>query len=194
MELESETKVGLSAVERLAMSKPKYVKSQQVVNSTQEPVINFGSLSVSSTGSSNHSLKQGGKLVSNLAVTKSSGPSPSCSPGQVRRSSSKNRPDSLLLHRQKCDLLKASAIVRRHPLVRRLQHKMTVAESDRKSESRSHQERIPTQFLTIQKSSEGLAKESAAPTLTSAPDTPNTLQTLTVFSSTAAWTGISLTR
>lgn len=144
MELESETKVGLSAVERLAMSKPKYVKSQQVVNSTQEPVINFGSLSVSSTGSSNHSLKQGGKLVSNLAVTKSSGPSPSCSPGQVRRSSSKNRPDSLLLHRQKCDLLKASAIVRRHPLVRRLQHKMTVAESDRKSESRSHQERIPT--------------------------------------------------
>uniref|UniRef100_A0A8C5HLQ1 Family with sequence similarity 110 member C n=1 Tax=Gouania willdenowi TaxID=441366 RepID=A0A8C5HLQ1_GOUWI len=31
-----------------------------------------------------------------------------CSPGQVRRSSSKKRPDSLLLYRQKCDLLKGS--------------------------------------------------------------------------------------
>ncbi|KAJ0060950.1 hypothetical protein NL108_001793 [Boleophthalmus pectinirostris] len=42
MELENETKVGLSAVERLAMSKPKYVKSQQVISTTQEPVISIG--------------------------------------------------------------------------------------------------------------------------------------------------------
>ncbi|XP_028460430.1 protein FAM110C [Perca flavescens] len=45
MELESETKGRMSAVERLAASKPKYVKSQHVVNSTQEPVISLGSAS-----------------------------------------------------------------------------------------------------------------------------------------------------
>ncbi|KAM7395379.1 hypothetical protein PAMA_006915 [Pampus argenteus] len=120
MELESETKGRVSAVERLAASKPKYVKSQQVVNSTQEPAISLGSASVSSTGSSNRSSNRGGKLV-----TKSDSPevrdySQSCSPGEVRRSSSKKRPDSLLLYRQKCELLRGSANARKHHITRKL--------------------------------------------------------------------------
>ncbi|XP_071388378.1 protein FAM110C [Centroberyx affinis] len=110
MELESEAKGGgMSAVERLAATKPKYVKSQQVVNSTQESVLSFGSASVSSTGSSNRSSNRSGKLDKGRNST---GGTQSCSPGQdnvVRRSSSKKRPDSILLYRQKCELLKGSA-------------------------------------------------------------------------------------
>ncbi|XP_056150714.1 protein FAM110C [Lampris incognitus] len=108
MELESEAKGGTSAVERLAASKPKYVKSQQVVNTTQEPVINFGSPSVSSNGSSNRSSNHHGKL---LTGRNSPAGAQVCSPQQdnvVRRSSSKKRPDSLLLYRQKCELLRGS--------------------------------------------------------------------------------------
>ncbi|CAL9692433.1 unnamed protein product [Knipowitschia caucasica] len=127
MELENEAKAGLSAVERLAMSKPKYVKSQKVISSTQEPVISVGSVSVSSQGSSNRSSK--GKLVSNMPLTVSSGPVQSVSPGQVRRSSSKKRPDSLLLYRHKCDLIKSSSD-RRHNILRKLQSK-SVQESEK---------------------------------------------------------------
>ncbi|XP_029903213.1 protein FAM110C [Myripristis murdjan] len=111
MELESEAKGGMSAVERLAASKLKYVKSQQVVNSTQEPVISLGSASVSSTGSSNRSSNRSGKLVPGRNLPVVSGGAQSHSQGQdnvVRRSSSKKRPDSLLLYRQKCELLKRS--------------------------------------------------------------------------------------
>lgn len=142
MELESETKVGLSAVERLAMSKPKYVKSQQVINTTQEIVITVGS--IGSNGSSTHSSNRGLKLLSNIPpVTISSDLSTSVSPGQVRRSSSKKRPDSVLLYRQKCDLLRASASNnRRHPISRRLLHKLTVQE-DTECGSKGFQERIP---------------------------------------------------
>lgn len=116
MELESETKGRMSAVERLAASKPKYVKSQQVVNTTQEPVISIGSASVSSTESSNRSPNRGGNLVTGSSSTEAT-----CgSPGQVRRSSSKKRPDSLLLYRQKCELLRGSANVRKHHVTRKL--------------------------------------------------------------------------
>uniref|UniRef100_A0A3Q3IWH5 Uncharacterized protein n=1 Tax=Monopterus albus TaxID=43700 RepID=A0A3Q3IWH5_MONAL len=86
----SETKGHKSAVERLAASKPKYVKSQQVVNSTQELVISPGSPS-------------GTNSTVGIQI---------CSPGQVgqvRQASSKKRRDSLLLYRQKCDLLKGAA-------------------------------------------------------------------------------------
>ncbi|TKS76154.1 Protein FAM110C [Collichthys lucidus] len=114
MELESETKGRMSAVERLAASKLKYVKSQQVVNSTQEPVISFGSPSVSSTGSSNRSSNRSGKLVTGSNSTKAACGAQNCSPGQVRRISSKKRPDSLLLYRQKCELLRGSAKDRKH--------------------------------------------------------------------------------
>uniref|UniRef100_A0A4W6DBH2 Family with sequence similarity 110 member C n=1 Tax=Lates calcarifer TaxID=8187 RepID=A0A4W6DBH2_LATCA len=83
MELESETKGRMSAVERLAASKPKYVKSQQVVNSTQEPVISLGSNRDGNFGTGSNS-------------TQATCGTQTCSPGQVRRSSSKKRPDSLL--------------------------------------------------------------------------------------------------
>lgn len=118
MELESETKGRMSAVERLAASKLKYVKSQHVVNSTQEPVISLGSGSVSSTGSSNRSSSRG-RVTGSISTEATCG-SQSCSPGQVRRSSSKKRPDSLLLYRQKCELLRGSANDRKHHITRKL--------------------------------------------------------------------------
>ncbi|XP_068199196.1 protein FAM110C [Antennarius striatus] len=118
MELEGETKGYMSAVERLAASKPKYVKSQQVVNSTQEPVICLASASVSSAGSSTWSLNQ------ENAMKKNNSTDPTCgeqsSPGQVRRSSSKKRPDSLLLYRQKCELLRGSGNDQKHYVKRKL--------------------------------------------------------------------------
>ncbi|XP_026197379.1 protein FAM110C [Anabas testudineus] len=120
MELEGETKGRVSAVERLAASKPKYVKSQQVANSTQEPVINLGSASVSSTGSSNKSSKQNGNLVTESNSAEATSSAQTCSPVEVRRSSSKKRPDSLLLYRQKCDLVKGAANDRKHHITRKL--------------------------------------------------------------------------
>ncbi|KAM9840142.1 protein FAM110C [Aulostomus maculatus] len=119
MELESETKGGMSAVERLAATKAKYVKSQQVVNSTQEPAISLGSASVCSTGSSNRSSNRG---VPKGNSSEAPGGAQGSSPGQVRRSSSKKRPDSLLLYRQKCELLKRSKNYRKHHIT----HKMFV--------------------------------------------------------------------
>lgn len=120
MELETETKGRISAVERLAASKPKYVKSQQVVNSTQEPVISLGSASMCSTVSSNQSSSRGGNPVTGGNTTEPTCGTQSCSPGQVRRSSSKKRPDSLLLYRQKCELLRRSAKDRKHHITRKL--------------------------------------------------------------------------
>ncbi|XP_039981237.1 LOW QUALITY PROTEIN: protein FAM110C [Xiphias gladius] len=117
MELESETKGRMSAVERLAASKLKYVKSQQVVNSTQGPAVSLGSASVSSTGSSNRSSN---RAVAGSNSTDNTGGAQICSPGQVRRSSSKKRPDSLLLYRQKCELLRGAANDRKHHITRKL--------------------------------------------------------------------------
>ncbi|MEQ2212695.1 hypothetical protein XENOCAPTIV_003533 [Xenoophorus captivus] len=110
MERESETKGRMSAVERLAASKPQYVKSQQVVNSTQEPVISLGSASVSSTGSSNRSSTPNGNLVSGSNSSVPKGVVQVGLPVQLHWPSSKKRPDSRLLYRQKCDLLRGSAV------------------------------------------------------------------------------------
>ncbi|KAF7657645.1 hypothetical protein LDENG_00024170 [Lucifuga dentata] len=114
MELESETKEGMSAVERLAASKLNYVKSQHVVNSSQEPVISLVSPSVSSIVSSNWSSNRDEKHVT--------GGAQSCSPEQdvVRRSSSKKRPDSILLYRQKCELLRGSTNHWKHNQTKKL--------------------------------------------------------------------------
>ncbi|XP_072217872.1 protein FAM110C [Leuresthes tenuis] len=142
MELESETKGRMSAVERLAASKPKYVKSQQVVNSTQEPVISLGSASVSSTGSSSGNLVSGSK-------------SKVCS--QVRWTGFKKRPDSILLYRQKCDLLRGSANSRKHHISRKLllssrnKNVQLPEDTDKECESEDSKEKIPTP--------EGTAKE-----------------------------------
>ncbi|KTF85209.1 hypothetical protein cypCar_00032310 [Cyprinus carpio] len=104
MERESEAIKGRgSAVERLAATKPQYVKSQQVVGSTQEPVISIGSASVSSRGSSN-----GHGSVNNAAHADVEDiQSPEEDNNVVRRSSSKKR-DSVLLYRQKCELFRGS--------------------------------------------------------------------------------------
>uniref|UniRef100_A0A671XDB8 Family with sequence similarity 110 member C n=1 Tax=Sparus aurata TaxID=8175 RepID=A0A671XDB8_SPAAU len=125
--LASETKGRMSAVERLAASKVKYVKSQQVVNTTQEPVISLGSASVSSTGSSNRR--------------------------QVRRSSSKKRPDSLMLYRQKCELLRGSTNDRKHHITRKLLLKNAPLPeaADKEREAEGNKEKITTP--------EGMAKE-----------------------------------
>ncbi|XP_077367415.1 protein FAM110C [Festucalex cinctus] len=96
MELESEVKGPMSAVERLAASKPKYVRSQQLVKSRPEPEPEPEPTS---------------------ADRSSPPPPPSCSPTQVRRSSSKKRPDSILLYRQKCQLLRAQ---HKHHVTRKL--------------------------------------------------------------------------
>lgn len=114
MERETETKGHLSAVERLAASKPKYVKSQEVVNSTQEPVISRTLLSVSSTRTSDQNSSLGGNAVAGDNSALPAFGAQHRSAGEVRRSSSKKRPDSLLLYRQKCELLGGSGSDRKH--------------------------------------------------------------------------------
>ncbi len=111
MERESEANKGrVSAVERLAATKPQYVKSQQVSGrSTQEPVISIGSASVSSRGSSN------GHGSVNVEDTQT----PEVESSVVRRSSSKKR-DSILLYRQKCELLRGSPVGSRRLLKKSL--------------------------------------------------------------------------
>ncbi|XP_068432677.1 protein FAM110C [Clinocottus analis] len=164
MELESETKGGMSAVERLAASKLKYVKSKQVANSTQEPVISLGSASVSSTGSSNRSSNRGGNPLSNSRVA-TCGAQNRSSPGQVRRSSSKKRPDSLLLYRHKCELLRLSANDRKHHITRKLLvssvHKSVPLPeaTEKQCEGECHEEKITTP--------EGTAKECSSQVVTS---------------------------
>lgn len=102
IERESEANKGrVSAVERLAATKPQYVKSQQVVG-TQEPVISIGSASVSSQGSSNGH----GSVTHAANVEVKDTRSPEEDGNVVRRSSSKKRPDSILLYRQKCELMR----------------------------------------------------------------------------------------
>lgn len=110
LELESEGKAGMTAAERLAASKPRYVKSQQVVNSTQEPVISLSS--VSSNDSSNRSSTRNGNVNATTEEIVLGEPSPPEDTIAVRRSSSKKRPDSLLLYRQKCDLIRRPPVDR----------------------------------------------------------------------------------
>ncbi|KAF6737558.1 Protein FAM110C [Oryzias melastigma] len=116
-QMERDNKGHMSAVERLAASKPKYVKSQQVVNSCQEPVIGLSLFSGSSTESSNLPLNHGGNLVTRSSPA---GVAQDSSPGKERQSSSKKRPDSLLIYRQKCESLRGPANNHKHPMSRKL--------------------------------------------------------------------------
>uniref|UniRef100_A0A8C7XGM1 Family with sequence similarity 110 member C n=1 Tax=Oryzias sinensis TaxID=183150 RepID=A0A8C7XGM1_9TELE len=90
-QMERDNKGQMSAVERLAASKPIYVKSQQVVNSCQEPVINLSPFTVSSTGSSNLPLKHGGNLVTGNSPTSVAQDS---SAGQERPANNRKHPMS----------------------------------------------------------------------------------------------------
>lgn len=151
MELENETKGRMSAVERLAASKPKYVKSQQVVNSTQEPVISLGSASVSSTGSSSQSINRNENCVSRSTSSVHKDVPQLCVPEQLNRPTGKKRPDSILLYRQKCDLLRGSTLKnRRHPITRKLplnsgdKHVPVLLAADRKHDHDGSKEKIST--------------------------------------------------
>lgn len=115
MELESETKGGMSAVERLAASKLKYVKSQHVANLTQEPALSLGSTSTASSQPSPGQDTGSDAAPGNKKQTRSVQPD-----SQVRRSSSKKRPDSLLLYRHKCELLRGPANDCKHHIARKL--------------------------------------------------------------------------
>lgn len=165
MERESETKGRVSAVERLAASKPQYVKSQQVVNSTQEPAISLESASVSSTGSSNQSSKQDGNLVTGNNSAEATSSVQICSPVDVRRSSSKKRRDSLLLYRQKCDLVKGAANGRKHHVThKRLLNSVNISVTlpegaDKECESKGNKE--------LNSTPEGTARECSSRVFTS---------------------------
>ncbi|XP_067400996.1 protein FAM110C [Emydura macquarii macquarii] len=131
-QMEAGTPGRKSAVERLAADKAKYVKSQHVISTTQDPVIVLSSASESSSESYSVESKKinrdfvGGKGTKNLELTKAMY---SCNaplehdPPIARRSSSKRqvRPDSLVIYRQKCELVKGQSSERsRGGLVRRL--------------------------------------------------------------------------
>ncbi|MGH0189384.1 UNVERIFIED_CONTAM: hypothetical protein FKN15_035504 [Acipenser sinensis] len=110
MELEGETRGKLSAVERLAADKAKYVKSQQVINSKQERKITLSSASESDSNGS-CSIQSARRCINNnntehvhLHSGHNASETPPASSPIVRRSSSKKqRPDSLVMYRQKCD-------------------------------------------------------------------------------------------
>ncbi|KPP61370.1 protein FAM110C-like [Scleropages formosus] len=95
-----------SAVERLAASKPKYVKSPQVAERSREPAATTRSPSASSNGSSTRSSS--GRLRTRArqdAEPRRRDPSPA-----ARRSSSKKqRPDSLRIYRHKHENVKEAA-------------------------------------------------------------------------------------
>uniref|UniRef100_A0AAY4EI12 Family with sequence similarity 110 member C n=1 Tax=Denticeps clupeoides TaxID=299321 RepID=A0AAY4EI12_9TELE len=109
-QLGTETKTGLSAAERLAASRPRYLKS-----SAQGPA----AAAADAASSSSFSASFGSADPEDEAPEDAAEAT-----GAVKRNSSKKRPDSLLLYRQKCDLLRSPAggdnrrIQRREPLLR----------------------------------------------------------------------------
>ncbi|KAI7794560.1 protein FAM110C [Triplophysa rosa] len=103
IERENEGNMGrVSAVERLAASKPQYVKSQQVASSPQEPVSLGCALASSQRSSNGH-----GFVRKTTSVDVENEPKRQEETNVVRRISSKKR-DSILLYRQKCELLRGS--------------------------------------------------------------------------------------
>ncbi|NWV10067.1 F110C protein, partial [Ptilonorhynchus violaceus] len=123
-----------SAVERLAADKAKYVKSQQVISTRQDPVIALSSASESSSETCSVESKAGsrdlsrgtgakplelGKAVNSCRAPLQHGPA------IARRSTHKRqmRPDSLVIYRQKCELGRGqSQDSSRGNLVRRIFH------------------------------------------------------------------------
>ncbi|NXE90660.1 F110C protein, partial [Menura novaehollandiae] len=121
-----------SAVERLAADKAKYVKSQQVISTRQDPVIALSSASESSSETCSVESKTvsrdlgTGTGATPLELSKAAH---SCrahlqhGPPIARRSTPKRqmRPDSLVIYRQKCELGKGqSQDSSRGNLVRRI--------------------------------------------------------------------------
>ncbi|XP_009908586.2 protein FAM110C [Dryobates pubescens] len=101
-----------SAVERLAADKAKYVKSQQVISTKQEPVIMLSSASESSSETCSVESKKSsrdfgrGKSAKPLELAVYSCRAPlQHGPPIARRSTPRRqmRPDSLVIYRQKCE-------------------------------------------------------------------------------------------
>ncbi|NXO73474.1 F110C protein, partial [Phainopepla nitens] len=122
-----------SAVERLAADQAKYVKSQQVISTRQDPVIALSSASESSSETcsvesraASRELGRGsgakplelGKAVSSVRAPLQHGP-----PIARRGTRRQMRPDSLVIYRQKCELGRGqSQDSSRGNLVRRILH------------------------------------------------------------------------
>ncbi|NXT08724.1 F110C protein, partial [Prunella fulvescens] len=113
-----------SAVERLAADKAKYVKSQQVIGTRQDPVIWLSSASESSSETCSVEGRAPASRAPGTAA--SSGPAPLQHHGApiARRSTKRQmRPDSLVIYRQKCELGRGqSQDSARGNLVRRILH------------------------------------------------------------------------
>ncbi|NXC43369.1 F110C protein, partial [Penelope pileata] len=104
-----------SAAERLAADKAKYVKSQQVIGTKQEPVIVLSSASESSSESCSVESTntctglgrgKGARPPERVKATFSCRPPLQHGPPIARRSTPRRqgRPDSLVIYRQKCEL------------------------------------------------------------------------------------------
>ncbi|NXR87040.1 F110C protein, partial [Hypocryptadius cinnamomeus] len=104
-----------SAVERLAADKAKYVKSQQVIGTRQDPVIALSSASESSSETCSVESRAAGRelgrgtgakpLELGTAVSSCRAPLQQHGPPTARRSTRRQmRPDSLVIYRQKCEL------------------------------------------------------------------------------------------
>ncbi|NWY73514.1 F110C protein, partial [Erithacus rubecula] len=102
-----------SAVERLAADKAKYVKSQQVISSRQDPVITLSSASESSSESCSVGSRAGGEraraagarpLEPGRAGSACRAPLQHGPPTARRSTRRQMRPDSLVIYRQKCEL------------------------------------------------------------------------------------------
>ncbi|XP_055741185.1 protein FAM110C [Salvelinus fontinalis] len=188
MELESEETGRMSAVEMLAASKKQYVKSQQVVNSIQEPVVSFGSASVSSNGSSHRSsnwnCRNSGRNSPAGTSSVQGGPSPPEDKHVVHRTSSKRR-DSLLLYRQKCELVKGST---REKNKLNLGRRLLLSSLDKASllPEASGKECEEEEMYTKCTTPEGLAKECDSKAGYSKPIQPETQS----ISTDEDWTGI----
>ncbi|XP_078397409.1 protein FAM110C [Cetorhinus maximus] len=111
-QMEGNNRGRVSAVERLAADKGKYVKSQQVMGCKQEPA-GFGSSGASEGSSSSGGSSGGGEKppgapssahLFQTPFQRDVGPA-----GAVRRSKRQMRPDSLVIYRQKCEFVKGGA-------------------------------------------------------------------------------------
>ncbi|NXB73408.1 F110C protein, partial [Donacobius atricapilla] len=122
-----------SAVERLAADKAKYVKSQQVISTRQDPVIALSSASESSSETCSVGSKAASREPGRGAGEKPPEPGKALSscraplqhgPRIARRSTRRQmRPDSLVIYRQKCELGRGqSQDTSRGNLVRRIFH------------------------------------------------------------------------
>ncbi|XP_027696028.1 protein FAM110C [Vombatus ursinus] len=99
-----------SAVERLAADKAKYVKSQQVIGTKQEPA-RLSSASESSSETCSVESRKSSKYSTGRKEAESEDtwcPTPQAALSVARRGISRRqlRPDSLIIYRQKCEFVK----------------------------------------------------------------------------------------